>query len=221
MAELPQLALDEARLGVPRRPVARLQEQLRPLLLGLPVLTALTGVLYPLTLAVMARTLFSHQAEGSLLRHDDTTVGSDLIGQGFAGPGYFHPRPSAAGAGYDAMSSGGTNLGPTNPKLRATVQKHAADYRRSNGLPADTPIPVDAVTCSGSGLDPHISPANAALQVLRIARERGLPKEVVSRLVADHTAGRQLGFLGEPRVAVLPLNLALDRLGKESPRATR
>lgn len=160
----------------------------------------------------MARPLFPHQAAGSLVRRGDAVVGSELIGQGFAGPGYFHPRPSAAGSGYDAASSGGTNLGPNSPKLGDEVRELTATYRRVNGLAADVPLPADAVTRSGSGLDPHISPANAELQVARVARERGLPADEVRRLVAEHTRGRQLGFLGEPRVAVLPLNDALDHL---------
>ena len=191
------------------------------------MLTFLAGVIFPMALFVLARPLFSRQADGSLIRRDDVIIGSELIGQNFAGPEYFHPRPSAAGAGYDAASSGGTNLGPANPKLKdgapddpttsgtdesfAGVQQLADEYRKRNGLPPQTTIPIDAVTRSGSGLDPHISPANAALQIARVSRVRSISGETVRSLVTRHTQGRQLGFLGEPRVAVLPLNLELDR----------
>jgi K+-transporting ATPase ATPase C chain len=179
-------------------------------------------------LAGLAFPLFSHQAEGSLVTRDGAVVGAELIGQNFSGPGYFHSRPSAAGDGYDATASGGTNLGPANPKLRdggkagpavtgksksfAGVRELAELYRQSNSLAPDSVVPIDAVTRSGSGLDPHISPANAALQVSRVARERKLNEEEVRYLVAEYTQGRQFGFLGEPRVAVLALNLALDQL---------
>jgi K+-transporting ATPase ATPase C chain len=199
--------------------VSGLREQLRPLLVGVPLLTFLTGVAFPLALAALARPLFPRQADGSLIVRDGAVVGSELIGQGFSGPGYFHPRPSAAGDGYDAASSGGSNLGPANPKLHEAVRRRAEDYRRKNGLAADAPVPADAVTCSGSGLDPHISPADAALQAPRVARERGLDEAAVRRLVAEHTSGRQFGFLGEPRVNVLPLNLALDRAAPPVPEA--
>jgi K+-transporting ATPase ATPase C chain len=180
------------------------------LLLSVPLLTLLTGVFFPVALAVLARPLFPHQAGGSLVERRGVVVGSELIGQNFSAPGYFHPRPPVPGNDYDATTSGGTNFGPTNPKLRDSVRERTELYRRINGLPADAAIPIDAVTCSGSGLDPHISPANAALQVARVARERRLPEEHVRRLVAEHTQGRRLGFLGEPHVNVLTLNLALD-----------
>ena len=208
-----------------RRFRAAVIERLRPALLSVLVLTVLTGVVFPLVRAALACPLFPRQAGGSLIVRD-RTVGSDLIGQEFTGPGYFHPRPSAAGRGYDAAASGGTNLGPASPKLRdgakddpatpdvdesfAGVRELAQSYRARNGLAPDARIPVDAVTRSASGLDPHISVANASLQVPRVARARGLSEETVRRLVADQTRGRQLGILGEPRVAVLPLNLALD-----------
>jgi potassium-transporting ATPase KdpC subunit len=192
--------------------VGTLLEQGRPLLLAVPLLTLLTGAAFPLLLAVLACPLFPHQAGGSLLKRNGAVVGSELIGQNFAGRGYFHPRPSGAGKGYDGLASGGTNLSPSNPKLRDEVRRFADEYRDQNGLSHDAVIPVDAVTRSGSGLDPHISPANAALQLPRVARERGLGEDEVRRLVADHTCGRQLGVLGEPCVEVLPLNLALDRL---------
>lgn len=203
----------------PRRPsgptlVAGLIEQLRPAVAGLVVLTLLTGCAFPLALYGIARLAFPDQAAGGLVTDRGVVVGARLIGQGFARPGYFHPRPSAAGAGYDATSSGGANLGPTNPKLVQAIRDQAERYRRENGLAPETPVPIEAVTRSGSGLDPHISPADAALQVPRVARARGLTEAAVRALVAAHTEGRQLGFLGEPRVSVLELNLALDRAGR-------
>jgi K+-transporting ATPase ATPase C chain len=198
-------------------PLAPLRDHVRPALLGVLLLTLLTGMVFPLALAVLARPLFRFQADGSLLSPDGIVVGSELIAQGFSGPGYFHPRPSAAGDGYDPTASGGTNLGPTNPRLREDVRKRVDEYRRLNELPPHVPVPVDAVTCSGSGLDPHISPADAALQVGRVARARNRGEDVIRRLVAEHTRGRQLGFLGEPRVHVLALNLALDRIAPLAP----
>jgi len=189
----------------------------------------LCGVVFPLVITGIAQLGFRRQANGSLIERDGRIVGSHLIGQGFSGPGYFHPRPSAAGGGYDAAASGGTNLGPTSDKLINGIHKKlpngqddpgnfdgirdlAAAYRQENGLPAGTALPADAVTRSASGLDPDISPANAELQVGRVAQARGLPADAVRRLVLAHTAGRTLGVLGEPRVNVLELNLALDRL---------
>jgi len=208
------------------RSLATAVDQLRPALLSVALLTLLTGVVFPLVLAALALPLFPRQAGGSLIVRD-RVIGSELIGQDFTGPGYFHPRPSAAGRGYDATASGGTNLGPAHPKLLggtrddpatpgvdesfAGVKELAEGYRTRNGLATDTAVPVDAVTRSGSGLDPHISPANADMQVPRVAQHRGLSEEAVRRLVAEHTRGRQFGILGEPRVAVLPLNMALDR----------
>jgi K+-transporting ATPase ATPase C chain len=207
--------------------VASFRGQLRPALLSLLALTLLTGVLFPSILLLLAPALFPGRAGGSLLTRGGFIVGSELIGQGFISSAYFHPRPSAAGAGYDAASSGGTNLSPVNPKLKdstaddpktaevdesfAGLRQLAEEYRKRNGLTPDVAIPIDAVTRSGSGLDPHISPANAALQIARVSRARGLRIEVVRSLVSRHTQGRQLGLLGEPRVAVLPLNLELDR----------
>lgn len=221
---------DEALADTVPRPsqlLASLREQLQPALLSVLFLTFLTGAIFPLILLGFARPFFPRQADGSLVTRNGVIIGSELIGQNFTGVGYFHPRPSAAGAGYDAASSGGTNLGPSNPKLKdgsaddpATpaidesfvgIRQLADEYRRSNGLPPDFTVPIDAVTRSGSGLDPHISPANAALQVTRVAHARGLSVEAVRRLLTKHTRGRQLGFLGEPRVAVLPLNLELDQ----------
>jgi K+-transporting ATPase ATPase C chain len=187
------------------------------------LLTLLTGIAFPVILALLTHPVFPHQAEGSPIEREGVIVGSDLIGQNFTRPGYFHSRPSAAGNGYDATASGGTNLAPTNAKLReggesfGGVRQLANDYRRLNDLPPDTALPIDAVTRSGSGLDPHVSPANAALQVPRVAKERNLSEEDVRILVEQHTDGRQLGFIGEPRVAVLPLNLALDHLAPLTP----
>ncbi len=202
--------------------VCTLSEQIRPLLLSVVLLTILTGAVFPLLLAALARPLFPRQTGGSLIERDGVIVGSELFGQSFTGPGYFHPRPSAAGKGFDGLSSGGSNLSPTNPKLRDEVRSLADEYRRRNRLPADAVIPIDAVTRSGSGLDPHISPANAALQLPRVAIERGMGEEELRRLVARHTRGRQLGILGEPCVRVLALNLALDRIatlsGKQAGR---
>jgi K+-transporting ATPase ATPase C chain len=200
----------------------RLAQQLRPAILSVLVLTLLTGAIFPLVLFAFAARLFPFQANGSLMRFRNAIVGSRLIGQDFTGPEWFQPRPSAAGNGYDGTSSGGTNLAPNNPKLKegaasfAGIRALAAQYRQRNGLAPDTPIPIDAVTRSGSGLDPDISPANAFLQVARVARARKLDERAVRRLVAEHVVEPQLGFLGEPRVSVLELNLALDRLQQRS-----
>jgi len=184
---------------------------LRAVILSVILLTLLTGCVFPLALFGLGRVFFHDRAEGSLVMRGGEVAGSRLIGQNFAQPRYFHPRPSAAGTGYDGTSSGGTNLGPLNKKLIDDVRELADEYRRDNGLAPDAVVPVDAVTRSGSGLDPHISPFNAALQVPRVARARGLSEDVVRRLLADYTEERKWGFLGNPRVAVLDLNLALDR----------
>jgi K+-transporting ATPase ATPase C chain len=173
-------------------------------------MTVLTGLAYPLAMTGAAQVLFSNSADGSLIKRDGKLVGSRLIGQNFSAPRYFRPRPSAAGDGYDAMSSSASNLGPTNPALIAEVRKRVAEYRRENGLPPGSAVPADAVTASASGLDPHISKANARLQAPRVARARGLSLDEVLTLVDEHTDGRPLGFLGEPGVNVLELNLALD-----------
>lgn len=203
---------------------AKLSEQLKPLILSVLVLTLLTGAVFPIVLAAIARPLFPRQAAGSLIMAGGRVIGSELIGQQFNRPDYFQPRPSAAGAGYDATSSGGTNLGPNNPKLRdgakdfAGIQQLAEEYRKRNSLPPDAEIPIDAVTRSASGLDPHISPENAMLQASRVARARGLSEETVRRLVSDHTQGPQFGLLGNSRVSVLELNLALDQVPKVTGR---
>jgi K+-transporting ATPase ATPase C chain len=169
--------------------------------------TILLGIIYPLVVTGIAQVLFPDKATGQLIRRDGKTIGSRIIGQAFTGPGYFHSRPSAAGNGYDAANSGGTNLGPTNQKLIDRVQQDAASLQAEN---PGKYIPVDLVTTSASGLDPHISPSATEFQVPRVARERGMREDEVRQLVAKHMAGRQLGFLGEPRVDVLELNLDLD-----------
>jgi K+-transporting ATPase ATPase C chain len=171
------------------------------------VTTLLLGIVYPLVVTGLAQALFPEKANGQLIERNRTIVGSRIIGQAFSSPGYFRSRPSAAGAGYDAANSGGTNLGPTNQKLIDAV-KSAVDAAKKENPSA--PVPIDLVTSSASGLDPHISPAAAAFQVPRVARERGVPESEITRVVDAHTQGRQLGFLGEPVVNVLELNLALD-----------
>ena len=196
----------------------KLGEHVRVAVVSVISLTLVTGCIFPLALFVVGRLLYPGQAAGSLLTRNGVVIGSGLIGQNFVRPEYFHPRPSAAGTGYDATSSGGTNLGPSNPKLIDGIRQLAEDYRRSNGLPEDADVPIDAVTRSGSGLDPHISPRNAALQVPRVARARHVSEDVVRRLLDDHTEGRQLGFMGQPRVSVLELNLALDLVAPLTPR---
>jgi K+-transporting ATPase ATPase C chain len=190
-----------------------MRRQLFPALLAFLVFTLLTGVLYPLAVTGLAQVAFAGRADGSLIDRDGTVVGSRLLGQSFSGETYFHPRPSAAGDGYDGAASSASNLGPTNEDLLTAVSERVNAYRDRNGLAADAVVPVDAVTSSGSGLDPHISPENARLQVARVARARGISPERVLALVEDHTAGRSLGVLGEPAVNVLELNLALDALG--------
>ena len=187
-----------------------LRRQLPAALGMLIVFTVLTGVVYPLVVTAIGQVAFNDKAEGSLVEVDGKVVGSSLIGQPFTAPEYFHPRPSAAGDGYDASASSGSNLGPTNPDFLATVAERVAAYRAENGLGRRCPVPVDAVTASASGLDPHISVANAELQAPRVAEARGLDSTAVLDLVDEHTSGRDLGFLGEEGVNVLELNIALD-----------
>ncbi len=172
------------------------------------VTTLILGIIYPLAITAIAQVMFPDQANGQLVEHHGTVVGSRIIGQGFSSPGYFRSRPSAAGMGYDAANSAGTQFGPTNKKLVDTVKANVDVARQEN---PDAPVPIDLVTASASGLDPHLSPAAADFQVPRVARERGTSEGDVRRLVDAHTEGRQLGFLGEARVNVLELNLALDR----------
>lgn len=175
------------------------------------VMTMMTGVAYPLTVTGVAQAVFPWQAGGSLLERDGVPVGSALIGQAFSQPGYFHGRPSLAGTGYDAASSGASNLAPSSAALMAAIDQRAAALRQENPeAPHD--VPVDLVTASASGLDPHISPAAALWQVNRVARARGVSPEAVRALVMAHVEGRALGFLGEPVVNVLRLNQALDQM---------
>ncbi len=193
--------------------------QMRPAIVLVLLLTLLTGIVYPLVITGIAQVVFPYQANGSLLTNSQgEVVGSELIAQPFTSPVYFHPRPSAAGSGgYDATSSSASNLGPTNQKLIDAVKERAESYRSTNGLAPNAPVPADAVTTSGSGLDPHISPANATIQVARVARARNVRTEDVQAVVSQNTEDRTLGILGEPRVNVLKLNLALDqRFGSTS-----
>jgi K+-transporting ATPase ATPase C chain len=209
--------------------------QLRIAIRSVLVMMVVLGFLFPLLITAIAQIAFRHQANGSLIGSGGKVVGSELIGQSFASPGYFHPRPSAAGSGYDAASSSGTNLGPTSDKLVNGIHRKlpngnedpgnfdgikdlAAAYRKENGLPPNAPVPADAVTRSASGLDPEISPANAYAQVARVAKARQMSEDRVRKLVASNMTGRQFGLLGEPRVNVLRLNLALDAASAGSSR---
>lgn len=195
---------------------------LGPCVRGAVFVMLVTGLAYPLATTGVAQLLLPQQANGSLIRQGDQIVGSQHIGQWFADARHFHPRPSATTAPdpqdasksvsspYNAAASAGSNQGPTNQALIEAVRQRVADYRAANGLPADAPVPVDAVTASASGLDPHISLANAQAQLPRVARARGMDEAALQRLLAQHTEGRVLGLLGEPRVNVLRLNLALN-----------
>lgn len=169
--------------------------------------TVLLGIIYPLVVTVLAQVFFHDKANGQLIVRDGKVIGSRIIAQPFIGPGYFHPRASAAGSGYDAANSAGTNLGPTNQKLITRVKHDVASAQAEN---PGKPVPIDLVTTSASGLDPHITPASADFQMSRVARERGISEEALRKLIAKHSEGRQFGFLGEARVNVLELNLDLD-----------
>lgn len=184
-----------------------LRENLRIALLMTAVTTIILGLAYPLAITGLAQALFTDQADGQLLRQDGRLIGSRLIGQPFSGPGYFHPRPSAAGNGYDATASSGSNLGPTN---HALVNRVAEDVARLQAENPGQPVPIDLVTASASGLDPDISPAAAEFQIPRVAQARGITQNQLRALVRRHTVSREWGILGEPRVNVLELNLALD-----------
>jgi K+-transporting ATPase ATPase C chain len=190
-----------------------LQKHIYPAVALTIVLTVLVGIIYPFVVTGLSELLFKEKARGSLIEKEGKVVGSRLIGQPFKGAGYFHSRPSAAGSGYDATASGGTNLGPTSKQLFEEQVGGRSKQLRTENLNAE--IPIDLVTSSGSGLDPHISPAAAEFQIPRVARERRMSEDQVRRLVQNHTEGRQFGVLGEPGVNVLELNLALDEAGRK------
>lgn len=203
-----------------------MRRQILPSFMMLLVFTVITGLIYPLAVTGVAQALFSDKANGSIVERNGKPVGSAELGQSFTRADYFHPRPSSAGDGYDGSASSGSNLGPTNPKLLhgqkddpstedvdesyQGIEQRVAAYRSENGLPTSAKVPIDAVTGSGSGLDPHISIGNARLQAPRVARARNLPVGRVLQLIDQNTDQRDLGFLGEPGVNVLELNLALD-----------
>ena len=187
-----------------------LRNQIRPAIAMTFVLCVITGLVYPGVVTGLAQLIFPRQANGSLVTVNGKVVGSAIIGQPFAQPYYFHPRPSAAGNGYDDTLSGGTNLGPTSAKLADTLIASAVDSAIKNDGAVKGKIPSDMVTSSASGVDPHISPANARLQVARVAKARGASEAAVAALLEQHVEGRQFGFFGEPRVNVLLLNIALD-----------
>ena len=190
-----------------------LSKQIYPAVALTIVLTVLAGIIYPFVMTGLSDLLFKEKARGSLIERDGKVIGSRLIGQPFKGAGYFHSRPSAAGSGYDAAASGGTNLGPTSKLLfEEQVRERSKQLHTEN---PNVEIPIDLITSSGSGLDPHISPATAEFQIPRVARERRMGEEEVRRLVRKNTEERQFGVLGEPRINVLELNLALDEASKK------
>lgn len=185
-------------------------DELRPLAVVTSALLLITAAAYPLAVTGIAQALFHRQANGSIVTVNDKDAGSSLIGQSFTEDQYFHGRPSAAGAGYDASASSGSNLGPTNADLIHEIAERVGGFRASNGVSSNEKLPSDSVTASASGLDPHISPATARLQIPRVARARGVGESQIRELVDEFTDGRAFWFIGEPRVNVLELNIALD-----------
>jgi K+-transporting ATPase ATPase C chain len=187
--------------------------QMRPAIMMVVLVTLLTGLAYPLAVTGIAQVVFPGASDGNLMTDaNGNLIGSSIIGQNFTDPKYFWPRPSTAGDGYDAANSGGSNLGPTSEKLRELAQQRAAALRQASGLPADAEVPAELVTASASGLDPNISPDGARFQAPRVAKARGMSEAAMFQLIDDHTDGRTLGFMGEPKVNVLELNMALDAL---------
>ena len=196
--------------------------EIRGAVMSTLVLAVVCCGLYPLVVFGVGQALFHDKANGSLIVDKSGTVrGSRLLGQQFAADKYFHPRPSSAGSGYDASSSSGSNLGPTSQKLRDAIAQNVADYRAQNGLATNAPVPADAVTASGSGLDPHISVENAQIQAARVAKARGVPVDKVRELIKENTDSADLGMLGEPGVNVLQLNLGLDAVASAPAAGTK